>query len=191
MSHQTILNSKCGNYRTAITRLWDYNKPSVLFVALHPSQREDQQLAYKCEELAASWGYGKLTLTYLFLGIAKDPRELMAMKDPMGIKANILAASKAAQLTIFCWGSTNKKYKRIDEEVAKLAAQLPHARCLGKAEDGSPNTVYVDGAGQMVPELYTKKIDSDAAAADVVKEEEEEEVKETITERAIDDDKFD
>ena len=66
-SHATF--SSCKKYRYSLFRIWDEDKPLVLFIGLNPStadEKEDDPTIRRCINFAKQWGYGGLIMGNLF-----------------------------------------------------------------------------------------------------------------------------
>ena len=75
-------------YRYALWRIWDENKPYVLFIGLNPStadETKDDPTVRRCIGFTQSWKkYGGVYLANLFAYRATNPRELEVVADPIG-----------------------------------------------------------------------------------------------------------
>lgn len=81
--------SECGKYRYSLTRIWDEEKPIVMFVMLNPSTADgtkDDPTIRRCIGFAKSWGYGGLYVCNLFAYRATNPQELLKVDNPFGDK---------------------------------------------------------------------------------------------------------
>lgn len=79
--------SKCKKYRYSLTRLWDENKPCVLFIMLNPSTADaeyDDPTIRRCINFAKNWGFGGLNVCNLFAYRSTDPLELLRINNPQG-----------------------------------------------------------------------------------------------------------
>ena len=53
--------TKDGKYRYYLTRVWDYKKPTLLFIMLNPSiadSKNDDPTILRVVNFAEYWGYG-------------------------------------------------------------------------------------------------------------------------------------
>ena len=103
--------SKCLQYRYSLRRLWNSEKPIVLFVMLNPSTADaisDDPTIRRCINFANSWGYGGMIVVNLFAYRATNPKELLKVEDPIGpdnysiIKSSIV---KCDGKIIAAWGN--------------------------------------------------------------------------------------
>jgi hypothetical protein len=79
---KSAIISRDGQYRYALSRIWDEAKPTVLFVMRSPStadgERDDRTIT-RCVNFATSWGYGGVHVTNLYAA-----RNTETAKDPVG-----------------------------------------------------------------------------------------------------------
>lgn len=71
--------SECGKYRYQLWRIWDANKPKVLFIMHNPSTAdayEDDPTIRRCIGFAKSWGYGGIYIGNLSPYRATNPKYL-------------------------------------------------------------------------------------------------------------------
>lgn len=79
--------SNCNNYRYQLWRIWDPNRPLVLFVMLNPSTADhtkDDPTIRRCTGFAKSWGYGGFYVGNLFAYRSTDPKQLYNAHFPIG-----------------------------------------------------------------------------------------------------------
>ncbi len=139
--------SECGKYRYALSRIWDVEKPRVLFVMINPSTanaQEDDATIRRCIAFAKSWNYGGLFVTNLFAFINKDPEALVCEEYPVGaendkyIKKYIHKVDKV----ICAWGNRAvlKKLgcKKTEDELKMLNYFGDKLHYLELAVDGTP-----------------------------------------------------
>lgn len=92
-------------YRYSLWRIWNADKPFVLFIGLNPSaadENEDDPTIRRCINFARRWGYGGLYMANLFALRATDPSEMKAHKRPVGQGNDdvLLELSKQAGLIV-------------------------------------------------------------------------------------------
>lgn len=131
--------SDCGKFRYELRRVWDKNKPLVLFVGLNPSTadgQEDDNTSKKCIAYAKSWGYGGLVMANLFALRSTDPAALWTADDPVGPKndAWLKKLIGSASKVVCAWGSAGV-YRNRDAAVLKL---VPKPYCLVRLKSGHP-----------------------------------------------------
>ena len=79
--------STCRRYRYRLWRIWDENKPFVLFICLNPStadENEDDPTIRRCVRFARDWDYGGMVMVNLFAFRATDPSELYNADEQIG-----------------------------------------------------------------------------------------------------------
>jgi hypothetical protein len=131
--------SECGKYRYKLWRIWDCDKPCVLFIMLNPSTAdalEDDPTIRRCINFAKSWGYGGLYVGNLFAYRSTDPKELKRVDDPIGIQnsANIYEMFTNCDKVICAWG--DDKMVRLSS-VANIIPER-HLYYLDKCKSGNP-----------------------------------------------------
>lgn len=137
------LFSKDNVYRYFLSRIWDLEKPTVVFCMLNPSTADNiknDPTVERCQRRAKLLGYGSLVVINLFALKSTDPGLLFKTDDPVGPEndTNILKAIGTSDMIICAWGQHGSLKKR-DEEVLNLikqAGKIPYALKLNK--DGSP-----------------------------------------------------
>lgn len=138
--------SKCRNYRYVLWRIWDVNKPRVMFIGLNPStanELTDDPTIRRVKKFAQRWGYGGVYMTNLFAWVTAYPDELLKCPDP--VNGNDVWLSKIAYLSsevVFAWGS----FEEAQERAKKVIEMFPEAKALIINKDGSPrHPLYVPG----------------------------------------------
>lgn len=79
--------SACRNYRYALWRIWDIDKPLVMFIGLNPStanETTDDPTIRRVVDFAFRWGYGGVYMMNLFAWVTPYPGELATSPDPLG-----------------------------------------------------------------------------------------------------------
>jgi hypothetical protein len=130
--------SEDRNYRYALWRIWNPDKPLVMFIGLNPStanERTNDPTIKRVMKLAGGWGYGGFYMMNLFAIVSSDPAVLVNHPDPLG--ENDYWLEKIAiecETIVFAWGAFKEARARA-EVVAKMFAG---ALCLRKTKDGHP-----------------------------------------------------
>lgn len=141
--------SPCEKYRYALWRIWDEDKPMLLFIMLNPSTADasaDDPTIRRCMRFAAGWGYGGIYVCNLFAFRSTSPEGLKTAEDPIGRlnDAIIKAYLKISYTVCFAWG-TKGGFMNRDKAVADICT-FPGAVCLEKTKDGHPkHPLYVKG----------------------------------------------
>lgn len=136
------LFSECRKYRFALWRIWDENKPFVMFVGLNPStanENKNDATISTVTRFARDWGYGGVYMLNCFPFISTNPKDLEkpdAEKMEENEK-NLLHYGKRASLVIFAWGG----FEIVKEsgQDARLTWMFPGAKALKINADGSPH----------------------------------------------------
>lgn len=125
-------------HRYFLSRVWDENKPMVMFVGLNPSKADefrDDNTVTRCIRFAAKWGYGGMYMTNLFAYVSTDPQALITSgEDLYRNDITLRRCAKNSQQVIFAWGAFKLHAKRM-ETVKKM---FPDAYCLGLTKGGFP-----------------------------------------------------
>lgn len=131
--------SPCRTYRYALWREWIGGSGYAMFVGLNPSTADemlDDPTIRRCIAFAKSWGYAALCMTNLFAYRATEPKDMMAVADPVGPgnDAFLQALAPEAGVVVAAWGAHGTFGGR-DQEVRRL---LPALHCLALTKDGHP-----------------------------------------------------
>ena len=74
-------------YRYALWRIWNEDRPLVMFVGLNPStadETNDDPTLRRCMGFAESWGYGGVIMANIFAYRATDPKIMKQTEAPIG-----------------------------------------------------------------------------------------------------------
>lgn len=130
-------------YRYVLWRIWDDAKPMINFIGLNPStanETVDDPTTRRCIGYAKDWGGGSLTMTNLFAFRGKNPKDMKAAKDPVGILNDVVLLGQAmrSSISIAAWGSDGNYLDR-DKEVLKLLNNIHRPlKCLALTKNGMP-----------------------------------------------------
>lgn len=147
--------SACRTYRYSLTRSWQTDRSSVLFIGLNPSTADetvDDPTVRRCVGFARRWGFGEVTLANLFAFRSTDPAVLAELSDPIGPGNDdwITKLCQVADLIIVAWGARGSLHER-DRAVL---TRIPEAYCLGTTKNGAPrHPLYL--AADTHPEPYS------------------------------------
>ena len=151
--------SDCERYRYALTRIWEPEDKSALFVMLNPSTATEVQndpTVERCERRARALGFGGFRVCNIFAWRDTDPRQMRRAADPVGPgnDAAIREACAWADTIICAWGTHGA---HLDRGVAVLALMRDTGRDLyhlGLSKEGHPrHPLYIAYAEQ--PRLWT------------------------------------
>jgi len=130
------LLSKDKKYRYSLKRIWDNDKPKVLFIMLNPSladNYQDDPTIRRLIKFAKLYGYGGFYVGNLFSYITPYPSELLD-KDLMFSKKNIHEIKKMTGLikdVVYGWGNSF-------EEPEWLKQIISNPKCFGKNKNKTP-----------------------------------------------------
>lgn len=106
--------SICEKYRYKLWRIWDKEKPKLLFIMLNPSTADaniDDATIRRCIRFANSWGYGSIYVGNLFAYRSTYPKDLLLIADPVGAD-NLMYISEMCYLcddVVYAWGDSVPK----------------------------------------------------------------------------------
>lgn len=148
--------SDCQRYRYELRRVWEQDKPLVLFIGLNPSTADaltDDNTSRVCINYAKRWGYGGLLMGNLFAFRSTDQSALYTATDPIGPENDIqlLKLQKEAAMVICAWSATGS-YKGRDKTVLELI-DLPY--CLTRLKSGHPGHPLYKSAS-LLPVPYNR-----------------------------------
>ncbi|MGB1990518.1 MAG: DUF1643 domain-containing protein, partial [Cycloclasticus pugetii] len=129
-------------YRYSLSRTWDIKKPSLFFIALHPTCEEDHYddaLIKKCIAYAKQHDYGSIIIGSLFAYRAKNISDLKKACDPIGTynDVSLLENHQRAEKTIAIWGNDGTFKGRADE----VKALLPNLLCFQLTVKKQPRSI--------------------------------------------------
>jgi hypothetical protein len=143
--------SLAGSYRYSLWRIWDSDKPKIMFIGLNPStagKKEDDPTMRRVISFAKQWGYGGVFMLNLFTIITSDPKNLKNCPDK-DRKGNefLFVYSSLVQKIVFAWGNFKESKDKADE----IKRLFPDAYCLKKNKDGSPrHPLYVKDGTSLI-----------------------------------------
>lgn len=131
--------SKCNKYRYSLSRIWDTEKESCLFIGLNPSTADavkDDPTLRKLIAYARSWGFGGFELCNLFAIRSSHPEIISKCEDPIGqLNTSYLHAAIASNHRhILIWGNWGEQHTSIENLLELIQDPL----CLGHNLNGSP-----------------------------------------------------
>jgi len=155
---KSALFSPCRNYRYALWRWWDKEKPYAMFIGLNPSTADeinDDPTIRRCMRFAKDWGYGGLCMANLFAFRATNPKEMKNSSFPVGVQNTDwlvkISKHKDAGVIVFAWG-THGTHQERDLVITDL---IPNGMCLGVTKNGHPrHPLYLKADTE--PILYSK-----------------------------------
>ena len=143
-----------NKYRYQLSRIWDKDKPTILFIMLNPSTADanvDDQTIRRVMNFAESWGYGGVFVGNLYAFRSTDPKGLRHTDDPIGPE-NIQHIQTLIGLTdkiVYAWGNHHK-----EPEWLKDLVDTPY--CIDISKNGNipkhPSRLNKD----LQPKLYLR-----------------------------------
>lgn len=120
-----VVISDCEKYRYELWRIWDDNKPKVMFIMLNPSTADadaNDPTIRRCIGYAKSWGYGGLYVGNLFGFRATNPKDLKRIANPIGDdnKIHLEHMQSKCKLIVCAWGNGQGKPERIFKKFDNL-----------------------------------------------------------------------
>lgn len=137
--------SEDRKYRYALWRVWDINKPKIMFIGLNPStasENMDDPTIRRVKGFAKSWGYGAVYMMNLFAIVSSDPKILRTNgMDLLGDNNDWLTTiGGTCKDILFAWGN----FKEAEERAKEVCKMFPNAICLGFNKNGTPkHPLYV------------------------------------------------
>jgi hypothetical protein len=139
-------------YRYSLWRVWDRDKPLVMFIGLNPStadESKDDPTIRRCIGFAKRWAHGGIVMCNLFAFRATDPKAMKKAADPVG-RANdqyLKHWASRASLRVACWGNHGAHLGRA-AAVCKLLQGRSRTGldCFGRTKQGQPkHPLYLPG----------------------------------------------
>jgi hypothetical protein len=147
--------SEDKKYRYELSRIWDKEKPKVLFIMLNPSTADseiDDPTIRRVVNFAKSWGYGGVFVGNLYAFRSTDPKELRWADNPVGDN-NIQHIQSLIGLTekvIYAWGNNQKEPEWLCDVV-----DAPY--CIDISKKGIPkHPLYLKA--ELHPKLYLRGV---------------------------------
>ena len=132
--------SECRNYRYYLRRIWDSEKPMVMFIGLNPStanEFEDDPTIRSVCRIAKANGYGGVYMMNCWPYVSTDPTKLK--RDELTDKwnnDNLTVIAAYCKDVVFAWGSFD--VVRETGRDLELMEMFPRAKVLHVNKNGSP-----------------------------------------------------
>lgn len=154
------LFSSCKKYRFILSRVWDDQKPMVMFIGLNPSVADaenDDPTVRRMIGFAQDWGFGGFYIVNCFPFIATCPKKLnkwyYADDYYSAMYQNhdhISETRNKCSRVVFCWGGNEMVVNQKIDQVLKNT--FPDAMVFKLNADGSPkHPLYVPKITQLIP----------------------------------------
>jgi hypothetical protein len=149
--------SFCRKYRYFLWRIWDDEKPLIMFIGLNPStanEINDDPTIRRIQKFAFDWGFGGVYMLNCFPYISTNPNDLKDFGNTDTNDEQLKRIGLLCSEIIFAWGSFNiVKETGRDAELIKM---FPNAKCLEINKDGSPrHPLYVPS--KTLPKLFSTR----------------------------------
>lgn len=135
--------SKCEKYRYVLWRIWDKEKPLVMFIGLNPSsanESENDPTINKVCRIAKNNGYGGVFMLNCFPYISTDPTQMLLCNNNSEefIQNDIWLSEigSKCQDVVFAWGNF-RVVKKMGRDL-HLKNLFPKAKALWINKNGSP-----------------------------------------------------
>lgn len=128
-----------NTHRFSLYRIWDADKPLVMFIGLNPStanNHKDDPTIQSVRRISKHNGFGGFFMMNLFTYISSEPEELKKNMDIALLLADFsldVIKDKCADV-VFAWGA----FKQAKDRQHEVISRFPGALCIGKNNDGSP-----------------------------------------------------
>lgn len=141
--------SDCGVYRYHLSRVWDPDRPNMLFVMLNPSTADaeaDDPTINRCISFAKREQCGGVEVVNLFAFRSPYPKDLRTTLDPNGPENGKVLRRKILTHdgpVVAAWGN-----ERFAQETGKHVTEIfgDYMLCLGHNKNGSPkHPLYLAG----------------------------------------------
>lgn len=135
--------SGCGKYRYALYRMWDENRPPIVFCMLNPSTadaEQDDPTVRRCIGFAKREGHGLLVVVNLYALRATNPKRLREATDPVGPENDAAIAEACTdRRVVLAWGAhrfARTRAASVAIRIGRVAAEV--LRIGPPTDDGSP-----------------------------------------------------
>lgn len=134
--------STCRKYRYALWRIWDADKPLVMFIGLNPSTANETEVDPTIESvirISKYNGYGGFYMMNTFPYVSTIANELIAIANSEESRMNdawLNNISKKCKDVVFAWGNF-KVVKDLKRDI-ELQQMFPNAKCITRNKNGSP-----------------------------------------------------
>lgn len=136
--------SPCRTYRYTLWRHWDglFGSSYAMFVCLNPSTADevlDDPTVRRCIRFAKAWGRAGFCMTNIFAYRATDPKDMLAVEDPVGPDndEHILRVAASAAVVVAAWGVHGTHQGR-NQDVCAMLSNLHVLRLTGDGHPGHP-----------------------------------------------------
>jgi hypothetical protein len=146
--------SECGKHRYSLWRIWDVDRPIVMFIGLNPSRADaviTDPTITRCVQFAINWNYGGMYFANLFSWRSPYPEDLVTnLNLAVGPECDdhLLTMIDNAEKVVLCWGS----WPFISERASKVISLIEDPYCFGLNKDGNPkHPLYLKASSELQP----------------------------------------
>ena len=142
-------------YRYQLSRIWDEEKPKILFIMLNPSTADEfveDPTIRRIVNYAKDWGYGSVYVGNLYAFRSTDPKGLNSVEDPIGPEniTHIQTLIGLVDKVVYAWGNERK-----EPEWLKKIVTNPY--CIDISKKGIPkHPLYLKKC--LKPQLYIRHV---------------------------------
>ena len=157
----TAALSPCGRYRWWLQRVWEPDRPRLVFLGLNPSHADahrDDPTLRRIVGFARSWGFGAVEVLNLFARVSASPGLLRRCSDPVGPENDAWLARRMAPaggppgVVWLGWGNHGVWRCRDQQVLAALAAASVPMAAIALTKAGHPrHPLYAPGGAQLQP----------------------------------------
>lgn len=155
-SEKNAIFSEDRKYRYALWRVWDSEKPKVMFIGLNPStanENENDPTIRRVVRFAKDWGYGGVYMMNLFPIVSTDPSILTEFEssdcsEDLENMTHLLEVKRKCQHIVFAWGN----FKEAIQRAKSVSGYFKDATCLGINKNGTPkHPLYIKADTRLTP----------------------------------------
>jgi hypothetical protein len=151
--NKTAVLSDDNIYRYQLSRIWDEEKPKLLFIMLNPSTADEfveDPTIRRVVNYAKDWGYGGVYVGNLYAFRSTDPKGLKCIADPIGPENinHIQTLISLVDKVIYAWGNEQK-----EPDWLKKIVETPY--CIEISKKGIPkHPLYLKKC--LIPQIYKR-----------------------------------
>jgi hypothetical protein len=144
-------------YRYWLSRIWNEDKPRIIFIMLNPSTADhmiDDPTIKRVIQFSMDWGYGGVYVVNLYAYRSTKPKGLETTSDPVGPenRKHILTLIQNKELkvdrVVYAWGNGEKEPDLLREIVKEPF-------CIALSKKGIPrHPLYLKG--DLQPTIYVR-----------------------------------
>ena len=151
--NKTALLSDDNIYRYQLSRIWDEEKPKILFIMLNPSTADEfveDPTIRRVVNYAKDWGYGGVYVGNIYSFRSTYPKGLKCIADPIGPENinHIQTLISLVDKVIYAWGNEEK-----EPDWLKKIVETPY--CIEISKKSIPkHPLYLKKC--LIPQIYKR-----------------------------------